>query len=125
MDPEVKRHIHTSIHHWVYNRVAKHPSQASTDGRDCALCTAYYDGRSTLPCTRCPVCKRTGGHHCEGTPYRAAANAFMVWQNVLDRPSATERDKIKARGNWRRAATKEIKFLESLLVERGKPWRAQ
>jgi hypothetical protein len=66
----------------------------------CPLCREYLEGE----CKECPICEYAGETVCEGTPYYEAHEAFY---------GECEKD-------WRKAAKKEIKFLErvkDLLVE--------
>lgn len=64
-----KEALEASIRHWEENVAAETPYDASTSGRECALCGLYYD----RDCKGCPVFERTGYECCELTPYENAA----------------------------------------------------
>lgn len=75
--------------------------------RHCALCALYCQiSNIDSPCNGCPVMEKTGCGGCNGSPWEAAFDAYIEWKN--------NPDSKKARTKWRRASTKEIKFLEGL-----------
>ncbi|MFM7009378.1 MAG: hypothetical protein ACKO0Z_08635, partial [Betaproteobacteria bacterium] len=71
-------------------------------GDDCALCVLFYD----IDCSGCPVSIETRDTFCEGSPYYAALEAA----NAQGIDSA----------QFKQAAKKELKFLESLLPKKKK-----
>lgn len=102
MTPEAATALEESIAHWKRMRKlktwdARKKSEEVPSSADCSLCDLFAIGRRSI-CTGCPVHARTGGVLCRKTPYGEARDAFYSYDDTA----------------WQKAATAEIKFLESL-----------
>lgn len=100
--------LQKSIKHWEENVAANNPGGATFGEWNCALCK-IYSGREN--CGVCPVAQAVARNYCAETPYYKATCAHDEWEDAHlggDRAN-------KARTVFRRAARKELKFLQSLL----------
>lgn len=88
-----------SIAHWKRMADDKAPFDEEPVSEDCALCKLYLHEEEA--CDGCPVYEKTKRSHCAGTPYPAA------WRAYADRGIASIQ--------FRKAARRQIEFLESLL----------
>ncbi len=102
MNKKTAKALEKSIAHWKWMHDAEEPDdlEESPEGQYCALCQAFSMKSS---CNKCPVMMRTGQPQCGGSPWQAAFDAFCSWDS-----GGIPREE------WRKAARKEIKFLESL-----------
>lgn len=90
--------LEESIAHWAQNVAAETPDDASVQGADCALCSAFPDDE----CTGCPVVD-AGFPFCEGTPYYRARTLLALWRSGRS-----------SREAFRVEASAELAFLKSL-----------
>lgn len=75
-----------SIAHWERLRDERETADESPTAAFCGCCTAFYDHKADedLPfpilfhCARCPIGIRSGMDVCEGTPWRAASEAWRA-----------------------------------------------
>jgi hypothetical protein len=107
MNTKTIKALKASIAHWREMR----DDRKSLDGPGsdyCALCALFF--RQKNRCVGCPIYKRTEQRFCRGTPYREAR---VFWLDRLWNGRTWDA--------WQRAATKEIRFLESLLPKEGRP----
>jgi hypothetical protein len=95
--------LQASIEHWKRMRTDIDCGEQPYDN-DCPLCKLFIVDESHH-CTDCPVYKKTGVNECQSTPWRDAEQAWMNF-SIDDKATVAQ---------WRRAAMKMIKFLESLL----------
>lgn len=110
MDPKTLTALKASIKHWEENWAAETPDDASVEGKDCALCDAFFEPEAFGgPCPNCPVRHETDAHWCEGSPWVAARDHYVDW---YENP-----DDMSLREAWRNAARIETNFLKSLLPE--------
>ena len=97
--------LEKSIEHWKRMLALESPENVSFSdmpiGQNCALCKLFV--YKNWSCYGCPIEAKTGIGSCGGTPYERAHDAFFSW-----------RDGSGNRSNWRRQASRMIKFLESL-----------
>ena len=111
MNKVTRKALEESIAHWRRMREFKledYRSPPEYPGmRDCALCQLFHDEA----CLGCPVSEHTGHLYCHHTPFYTANDAFC---HAVDEPS------LFTKAAWRRAAKREIEFLESLLEEADK-----
>lgn len=102
------RALRKSIKHWERMRKAD-PNEAREcpNANDCDLCNKFrklHELNGGHFCDGCPVKAKTGLDSCLGTPFAKAADAFGNFRSGYG-----------SRLNWKRLATKEIRFLKSLL----------
>jgi hypothetical protein len=101
MNKKTAKALEKSIAHWKRMYEAKDARLLSEEPTEeyCALCKIFYE----VGCVGCPVALRAETDWCSNTPYLSARIAFDNW--LMEGGSRAE---------WRKAARKEIKFLESL-----------
>lgn len=102
MRRDTKKALLASIEHWRELEQVKNLSDVQLGRAACALCQRFgSDCERSTPKTSelCPVRKAAGNTNCRGTPYDSAYWAAQVYD--LEK--------------FRTAATRERKFLESLL----------
>lgn len=100
MNSKTIKALRASIAHWKRMR-RKRTEREQPGARTCDLCTLFIK-KSAVLCLGCPVKDRTGCGFCIGTPFESANFAFHEGTDA----------------EWRKAATAEIKFLESLLPKK-------
>lgn len=105
MDAKTLTALRQSIKKWERNAVAESPARFAIRSEDCPLCRMF----AASGCRGCPVSAATGRDLCDGTPYRAAADARALWS--ADPIYPPRREKAHA------AARAEAEFLRSLLPE--------
>ena len=109
MNRKARAALNKSIAHWKRMRDANELNIGEMpSGKDCPLCSIYQD--SIPACAGCPVQQKTGKDFCVGTPFEEAYEAWGEAYDALEELNGEQ----EARAKWRRAAAKEIKFLESL-----------
>ena len=102
MNKKTAKALEKSIAHWRRMHDADSPVELGNEspcGGYCALCDLFSD----KGCEGCPVAIKTGQADCDGSPWAHARYFFNGWKSGWS-----------ARAEWRKAARKEIKFLESL-----------
>ena len=128
MDQATRTAVLDSIRHWRENAEATRPSAASIGADKCALCVKFsYKLYGPAACKECPVYKKTGLAGCGGTPYHEAKGVLTTWKDLArleGKVSADMEDflarkiaEAKAKQGFQDAAAKEVRFLESLLLE--------
>jgi hypothetical protein len=105
MNAETLDALKSSIAHWRRMRDDR-KCEEGPGATGCALCALFLT--EVNKCLGCPVYERTGLPLCRGTPYKEA-RAFW-WDRLWNG---------RTWDAWQRAATKEIRFLESLLPKKG------
>ena len=103
--------LEKSIEKWKRNAVAKTPNDAHIYEDTCALCHEHQD------CQGCPVAEKTGEDYCSSSPWEKAWVEFKDWEYLFFRLGPS-RSANNAKRRFRRAALKEVAFLESLLPEK-------
>ena len=96
MTPRTRKALELSIKHW--ERIVT-GEDTSVSAISCALCQLFNpveNSRAKDNCRGCPVAQRTGRGWCDGSPYRTVVKLT---------PGTIA---------FRRAAMKELRFLESL-----------
>lgn len=119
MDENTLKALKASIQHWRENRAARTSGAASVSANACALCALFNDD-DCKGCVGCPVLARTGRPRCDRTPYHAAFAAWSRWWRLYlrdERFPPSIASTLAARTVFRRAATRELNFLISLLPE--------
>jgi hypothetical protein len=106
MNTKTLKALKASIAHWREMRDDR-LCRDEPGATGCALCALFL---RDLTCLGCPVFERTGRPKCRGTPY---VDARLFWLDRLWNGRTWDA--------WQRAATKEIRFLESLLPKKGQP----
>ena len=96
VDTEMDEALEESIRHW--KRLAADPYCERHGCGSCALCMLLMARHLHIACEHCPVTKRTGLRGCIGTPQPSYGTAMAN----RDREGAYQ------------AASREVKFLESL-----------
>ncbi len=107
MKKETAKALEDSIAHWERMRGfegVEEFDKESIGDRYCDLCQLFLH----WGCLNCPVSEKSGEMSCKKTPYPSAEIAFKRW---------LRKGTKKYRTIWRRAATREIKFLKSLREE--------
>jgi len=103
MTETITKYLLQSIEHWRRMLAQREPTLDEAPGSIyCELCREFIGGR----CNGCPVALATGQPFCEGSPYRAASEAWLRWHCE---PSEASREE------WRECARAELAFLEGLL----------
>lgn len=106
--------ILSSIELWWLRYEATHVDGARVG--DCPLCVKYAEGlRVDTQCRQCPIFVKVGAVGCIDTPYYAADVARNYWEGLTEYRFVSVSEVDIARGLWRQAAMKEIRFLTSLL----------
>ncbi len=101
MKAETLKALKASIAHWRRLATGKNAFGEEPYGDDCPLCDLFYHRGEWMPCQGCPVSKRAKDSSCRNTPWSDAAMAYR---------------KFGANSEiFHRAATKQLKFLQSLL----------
>ena len=93
--------LNKSIEHWTRLSTEKAEEGEGIGVDYCALCQEFYSNEG---CKGCPVAARIKDDYCVGSPYDGARNAFML--------------KGLSSAEFKNAAKKELKFLQSLLIEK-------
>lgn len=117
MDATTLKALEESIARW--GKMEEKGNRYAPRRHACALCKLFWRRvpwglRTIVRCVGCPVRERTGRNVCARTPYTAADDAHGVWKYAGGVRWLFE-------DAWRKAATAERKFLESLLPKRAKP----
>jgi hypothetical protein len=102
MNKKTAKALEKSIAHWRRMHDAESPEDLGKEspyGDYCALCDLF----SGKDCEGCPVAIKTGKTECDGSPWANARDFFGQWKSGWS-----------TRAEWRKAARKEITFLESL-----------
>lgn len=102
MNAKTLKALKASIAHWTRLATGKKRPSEAPNRHGCALCLFFRDDG----CVECPVQKRVGQPMCLATPYSHALNAF--------------RNHGSESVQFRRAASKELAFLKSLLPKKRK-----
>lgn len=94
--------------HWKRMRDGTAQGNEAPTGSQCKLCELFYTRRFPMEnyCTGCPVSAHTGKSHCGNTPFYKALESFN--------PAVSSAGQSK---KFKKAAAKEVKFLEYLLTE--------
>lgn len=100
MTAKALKALKASIAHWRRLAEGKERKGERPGRSDCALCDAFID-RGMCGCEGCPVAAHTTLPSCLNTPFRAAYEAWWI------RGASSPR--------FRKAAQRELVFLESLL----------
>lgn len=114
-DLRTARALEESIQHWARNCEARQPSDASTNGVDCALCREFNPRELPIEdaCAGCPVREFTGERMCNSTPFADASRALRRWTQYAEIPGDPKAAKALPEA-FRAAAKKELLFLISL-----------
>lgn len=101
--------LKASIEHWKRLATGKRKQDEDIGVSHCALCLEFI----TTYCRDCPVKKKTGLWYCEGTPYHEVNDVREHEVYDLGKHGLNSKP-------FKRAAKKELKFLQSLLPKRRK-----
>lgn len=109
MTPETLKALQGSIAKW--KTIVESKGQIiGTDGTDCPLCLMFnqhFNEQAKDNCEGCPVAKKTGFSHCEGSPFEEYDSLVESYDDCEE--SDAER--------LAEVAQEELEFLTSLLTE--------
>jgi len=109
-----------SITHWKENACARTVDEVAIGRKSCALCQIFFSPdviyRPEEPYMGCPVQRRTGRQFCIDTPYDSCDTAWSKWHRHSERSGPASWYSLLAGAAFRRAARREVAFLESLLA---------
>jgi hypothetical protein len=112
--------LRLSIAHCKENACARTVDEAAIGRKSCALCQIFFSPdmiyRPEDPCMGCPVQRRTGRQFCVDTPYDSCDTAWSKWHRYSKQLGPTSWYSLLAGAAFRRAARREVAFLESLLA---------
>lgn len=109
MNSRALRALKASIEHWGRLAIGD-PDETGPGPSSCPLCRLYNNDNTPeeKACLKCPVYKRTHKRWCLETPY---IDADYEWDKTI---ASNPYDRLE----FRQAAMKEMRFLESLLPRR-------
>lgn len=117
MTKKAKQALEKCIERWRTLSKVKEVEKVKLGTEHCSLCTLFLESRlgSDNDCERCPIRKRTGFGHCNGSGYQEIADAHWLAIANSGRLSPRAEDKYtKACREFRKLAKKFVAFLESL-----------
>ena len=108
MNAKTLRAIKASINHWERLATGFHGRYEGFGGEDCALCQIFRSEHTAagMECIGCPVMGRTGYTFCDNSPYNNVCVAYQRHGKNMDAFA------------FRKAAIKQLYFLQSLLPEK-------